>query len=398
MSDTYMSMMSLPLFDPVTPGVRFLVATIVCASACLLLWVLAALHRHRLHRIPVRIHVAGTRGKSTVVRLVAAGLRAGGYRVVAKVTGTEPVTILPDGSERRIRRWGAAAIREQRHFISAARRAGADAIVVEAMAIEPEYLRALERFYIRATDLIITNVRPDHQEQLGPDPGAMAAALAQAMPHDSRVFLAAEAAVDVVLERAAAHGSEVSIAPAGNEGEPEDANRMLALDVCRRYGVADEIAIPAMQHAQRDIGEFTVKPLSIEGRSVRFANAFSCNDVQSFELLWRRHQPAERPSAFLFNARSDRPLRSREFLNALARLSPGALLFLTPGGGMLRGRARRAGFAPARIHLLPGTGADAQLRAVAREVADGTVVWGTGNFKGAGAAISERVSTLPLSC
>ena len=40
-------------------------------------------HRRRLARIPTRIHVAGTRGKSSVTRLIAAGLRAGGSRDLA---------------------------------------------------------------------------------------------------------------------------------------------------------------------------------------------------------------------------------------------------------------------------------------------------------------------------
>ena len=42
------------------------------------------LHRRVLRRIPVRIHVNGTRGKTSVVRLIAAGLRAGGKKVYAK--------------------------------------------------------------------------------------------------------------------------------------------------------------------------------------------------------------------------------------------------------------------------------------------------------------------------
>lgn len=36
------------------------------------------LHRQRVASIPIRIHVNGTRGKSSVTRLIAAGLRAGG--------------------------------------------------------------------------------------------------------------------------------------------------------------------------------------------------------------------------------------------------------------------------------------------------------------------------------
>src|SRR5262245_44406788 len=201
----------LPWLEAITPAARFLVALIACALACIFLLWLAWTHNRLLAQIPVRVHVAGTRGKSATVRLIAAGLRAGGYRVVAKVTGTQPRIILPDGSERPLRRWGAAAIREQRRFIAAARRAGADVIVVEAMAIEPEHLHALEHFYIRATDLVITNVRPDHQEQLGCAPDAMAKAVSETVPIGGRIFLTSDSAVPAVLTRAAQRSCEVSV-------------------------------------------------------------------------------------------------------------------------------------------------------------------------------------------
>ena len=45
-------------------------------------------HERQLARIPVRVHVNGTRGKSSVTRLIAAGLRSTGRRVFAKTTGT----------------------------------------------------------------------------------------------------------------------------------------------------------------------------------------------------------------------------------------------------------------------------------------------------------------------
>ena len=51
-------------------------------------------HLKSLSHIPLRIHVNGTRGKSSVTRLVAAGLREGGLKTFAKTTGTAPRELL----------------------------------------------------------------------------------------------------------------------------------------------------------------------------------------------------------------------------------------------------------------------------------------------------------------
>lgn len=388
----------MPLLDQVTPYARFLAALLAGTAACLFLGAVAFIHKRRLVRIPIRIHVAGTRGKSTVTRLVTAGLRAGGYRVVAKTTGTQPQLILLDGTESSIRRWGAPAIREQLNFIASASRHKADAVVVEAMAIEPEYLGALERFYIKATDLLITNVRPDHQEQIGENPDAMALAIARALPPGGRVFVTMEAATPPLREQSQALGCQFSVVSESNDPDPEHANITLARAICRQHGVDDAAAMAAMRNVQRDIGAFSLQPLHIGGRSISFANAFSCNDVESFRRMWCYHQPASRRAAFLFNARADRPLRSRLFFNLLAQLSPKAPLFITQGSGAMQRWAVAAGFAAEHIHILPRGSAQLQLDRMARDLADGTVVWGTGNFQGAGAEITAFVNAAARSC
>jgi UDP-N-acetylmuramyl tripeptide synthase len=70
-------------------------------------------HQKRLRTFPVRIHVNGTRGKSSVTRLIGAGLRAGGLQALTKVTGTYPRIILPNGKEVAVYRKAGANIIEQ---------------------------------------------------------------------------------------------------------------------------------------------------------------------------------------------------------------------------------------------------------------------------------------------
>ena len=116
------------------------------------------------------IYVNGTRGKSTVSRLIAAGLAAGGYRVMCKTTGTLPLCLHPDGREEEIRRRGPANIREQLKYLHAAAEEKADILVIECMALQPEYQRVSARNMLRNDIGVITNARLDHMDA-GGDPG-----------------------------------------------------------------------------------------------------------------------------------------------------------------------------------------------------------------------------------
>src|SRR5258705_3004282 len=74
-------------------------------------------HGRLRERIPIRVHVNGTRGKSSVTRLIAAGLRAGPGRVLAKTTGTMARIIYPDGHEVDVYRVGRPNIIEQTRIV-----------------------------------------------------------------------------------------------------------------------------------------------------------------------------------------------------------------------------------------------------------------------------------------
>jgi poly-gamma-glutamate synthase PgsB/CapB len=268
-----------------------------------------------------------------------------------------------------------------------AQRHQADVIVAEAMAIQPEYLWALEHFYIKATDLVITNVRPDHQEQLGPSPDAMADAITHCVPSHGRVFLATEAATATLKAAAATRKSEVRIVSAPG-CEPEAVNTQLAVAVCHSYGIASKAAAEAMLQVSPDIGIFRIAMLKTDCGPLPFANAFACNDTVSLEHLWRHHQPVGVPSAFLLNPRSDRPIRTMEFLKLLARIAPDAVLFIASCNPALRRQALLEGFARERVHLVPAHQMVERLGKLASSLPLGTVLWGVGNYRGIGAELS----------
>src|SRR4051794_23290466 len=126
----------------VSHAALFALAAVTLFRCLLTMWFGARRHRARLHAVPVRLHAAGTRGKSTTTRMIAAGLRGAGRKALAKTTGSEPRLILPDGRETAWARRGPAAVREQVRLFAKASRLGVDTVVVECMAIRPEFIWA----------------------------------------------------------------------------------------------------------------------------------------------------------------------------------------------------------------------------------------------------------------
>ena len=377
------------------PDARLFAIALAALAACII-WLGAAASRHRrnLRAIAVRIHVAGTRGKSTTTRLIAAGLRAGGLRVVAKTTGTEPRLILPDGREAAWPRRGPPSVREQTRFFAKAVRLRADAAVVECMAIRPEMVFASEHHLIRATTAVITNARADHLEDIGEHPDAAADAMRWAVPVNGKLFVADEAATPALRSSAQMRGTDITVVDTAGLGALA-ADRALALAVCSAHGVPAAIAGEAMDNAASDPGGFFTRDLEVGGKAVRFANAFACNDVASLALLWGAVDGSGSP-VVLLNARRDRPLRTRRFLEFLAAREPAPIVFVA-GDPLALLLARRAGFKRQAVRRLRSRTAAAALAELAASASAGAVIWGVGNYRGIGARIIAQLQapTLP---
>ena len=124
-------------------------------------------HQITLNKLPNRIHVNGSRGKSSVVRLIAAGLRSGGYKTLAKVTGTSPRVIDMEGKDRIIHRLRSPSIGEQLRLLRNFSRQNPDYVVIECMAVLPDYQWVSEHKMVKSNIGVITNVRMDHVDEMG---------------------------------------------------------------------------------------------------------------------------------------------------------------------------------------------------------------------------------------
>ena len=364
-------------------------AAIALLAAVWLAYLFAESSRARRDRALLRhvVHVNGTRGKSSVSRLIEAGLRAGGLRVFCKTTGTDPMTIDVEGREELIRRRGRANIREQLGILHRAAQSGAEVLVVECMAVQPELQYAAQHRILHADVGVITNVRRDHADVMGETMDEIAASLANTVPKNGVLFTAEQTHGDILAARAAALGSRfVRVLPDGTEPEFEFAeNIALALAVCEELGVARETALTGMRNYRRDPYALSLHRWG----GALFVNALAANDVQSTCMIWEtlraQRQWEDRALTLLVNNRPDRASRTKDMLDICLRLRPRRVLLLGASQGYMAARLRRALPDMPVLRLKEAAALDAGA------FAPDEVVYAVGNIAGEGRALMARV-------
>ena len=166
-------------------------------------------HQNILLAVPLRIHVNGTRGKSSVTRLIAAGLREGGKRTFAKTTGTAPRVIDAEGMDRIIHRLRRPSIGEQIRLLNYFAKEEPDAVVMECMAVQPQYQWISEHQMVRSHIGVITNVRPDHLEEMGPTKEDVAYSLCNTVPVKGTLVTAEDQLSEILEEAAENNGTRI---------------------------------------------------------------------------------------------------------------------------------------------------------------------------------------------
>jgi poly-gamma-glutamate synthase PgsB/CapB len=358
------------------------------------------MHLANLRAVPVRVHVNGTRGKSSVARLIAAGLRAGGVRTVAKTTGSAARYIHADGTEEPLTRPGPPNVREQLSVVRRARREGARAIVMECMAIRPDLQWISEHRIVRSTVGVITNVRPDHLDVMGPTVDDVAVALSGTVPVGSVVFTAERTRLDAISDAAHRRGTELRrVTPEAGDGGLASGfryvehaeNVKLALAVCDHLGVPRDTALAGMREAAPDPGALTVHRISDGGKEVEFVSAFAANDRESTMAVWEAVNPASVPGRTVIviaSMRADRPDRALQFGKILANDLPADHYILA--GDMtrpVRTTAVKEGLDAGRIHDMGGRPAEEILDRVLELTDSRSVVVGVGNIGGTGGSV-----------
>jgi len=385
------------------------VPIVVALAVLLILYGFVEYRRHMacVRAVPIRIHVNGTRGKSSVTRLIAAGMRAGGIRTFAKTTGTEARMIFDDGSEMRIPRPGRANIVEQLMVFRTAARRNVKAIVIECMALQPHIQWLAEHRIVHSTCGVITNARADHLDVMGPTVQHVAYFLCNTVPDDGILFSAERDPANLGVLRAEAGKMRTRLVESRAEDVTDEEirrftyvehkeNVALALAVCAHHGVPREAAIEGMIACTPDPGVLRLHRIEQYGKQIEFANAFAANDRDSTLLIMDRlgvRPGGDRKVMVLFNTRGDRIQRAAQFGEMIAK-DFRADYFLLTGQftDAVESLAVRHGADPERIFNL-GNIEEHQVNTVFEKVLSLTparsIVVGVGNIGGIGHAIAQ---------
>ncbi|TWT53114.1 Capsule biosynthesis protein CapB [Rubripirellula amarantea] len=371
----------------------------------------AWLYRRRLNRIPIRIHVNGTRGKSSVARLIAAGLRGGGIRTCAKTTGTLARMIFPSGKEIPIFRPGRANVIEQKRVVRAAVESNAEALVIECMALQPLLQSTCELQLVRSTHGVITNARADHLDVMGPTRLDVATALAGTTPVCGELFTAEtrEDSLAVMKRATMDRGSELVVVNQSDAAAISDEelarfsylehrdNVALALRVCASIGVDRQDALRGMWAATPDPGAMRVHQTMVAGRSHwKFVNGFAANDPESTEQLWETafdRFPGVEHRVMVMNCRADRPDRSETMGSAIgAWTRADQVIVMGTGKEMFTRAAIRSGIEKSKIISLDDSTSEDVLEAICTASAlqsPAVMIMGIGNVYGPGFELAD---------
>lgn len=359
-------------------------------------------HQFHLNQIPVRIHINGTRGKSSVARLIASGLRSDGRKVFAKTTGTKARMLFVDGNEVPVLRVGRPNIIEQTRIVARAAHQGPDYFVTECMGVQPHLQELLERQFIRSHIGVITNVRADHLDNMGPTLIEVAHSLSNTIPNNGLLFTAESKYLDIISERAESVGAEV-IKVSGEEITDEEIrgfsylehkeNVAIALSVVQHLGVDKEKALKSMHHAVPDPGVVRRYEIEIHDKIIEFVNAFAANDPDSFLVVWDllkiHHQPG-RTLIVLVNSRKDRIQRAEqlgEFITS--HLDADYYVITGEYTRPLVSKAIACGMPHNKIEDLGSRPLEAVFNSVVSLASEKTLVFGIGNMVGFGEEIVE---------
>jgi poly-gamma-glutamate synthase PgsB/CapB len=319
----------------------------------------------RLQRIPLRVLVTGTRGKSSTVRLIHAALTEAGIPTLGKMTGTASRELDTTGEEHPTNRIGQVSILEMLETVHRSFTGGTPApraIILECMAVTPDLIQLCADDIVRPRVCVVTNALWDHLEEQGTTLEDIAISLSRAMT-GAEVAVTAEhrpTTMATLAYEAGRHGCAFDAV----SGQQVPTDILGLLRGAHPDNVAMAIAVAAFAGvdqgtAVRGMAAATVEPLptrpvtaTIDGIEWWYRDIGSINDTDSLTPALaeaKAQMPPDAVTLAILTTRWDRPLRGIQFASSITPADVDGIVIVGEPDVVVRHYARKVGWSNDRI-------------------------------------------------
>ena len=294
---------------------------VVILSICLLLYGVAEYHGHRknIDKVPLRILVNGTRGKTTVTRIIAYSLQESGIKTVARTSGSSLEVIHSDGRVEKIERKRNARILEMLPFFRTAVKEEAQAVVIECMALQEENQKTIADTLVRPTIVVMTNTFIDHVPEMGKTLAETSWVLSRSVPKDAVLYTTEDYYQDYHFKSIKAE--ECPPPPPGSI-PIHPSSWAIAKKVLSDLGTKEETICSAIKKIPPDIG--LLKEIRGRNNSILIPS-FSVNDRECMGKTIKEEMEGHpgMKTVVVFNNRKDREHRIKLLKEALCEIEGG---------------------------------------------------------------------------
>ncbi len=346
-------------------------------------------------RIPYRILVNGTRGKSSITRLITAALQQNGFKVLAKTSGTDTMLILPDGTENKVRRTGIATVAEQMTVIKYATRQKVQVLVIECMSLRPSLQQIESQVIIKPHITVISNVRPDHLDVSGSTLQEIASTFSQTIPRHG-IVITAEQTFDYILQNIAdlrnsqlkKITSSQNIDTTGFSYFEHEDNIEIAIAVCEQLGLNRNLVLPSFKNVIPDRGVLRRFTAYVEEKKINFVNAFAANDIVSTKIIFEKLNITCN-YILVVNLRKERPHRTLDMLELLPGLSDAVFFVFIGDYVSVSNYLKNSGIDQNKVLYMFQKEKEEIIRLLGKIAQDETTLVGIGNIKGIGGELVD---------
>ena len=276
-----------------------------------------------------------------------------------------------------------------------------DFLVLECMAVTPEYQWETEHKMVKADIGVITNSRLDHLDVMGPGIKNVTLSLCNTIPKKKKAFTAERTMFPLMNKIAKKNHTDLRLTDENTVTDEEmrkfhhiehKENVALALAVCEFCGIKRETALNEMYNATPDVGAAEIFKKDYKDKEIFFSHSFAANDPQSTEILIKYVQSLyenTETTTIVLSTRADRIFRSKQLVEMADKLKFSKFYLIGEQTSTIYNYAMAKGLPKDKIVDLGWVEGETLAKEIAKLKEKKILLLGIGNIHGNGEIILE---------